>query len=113
MLTRIRNAQTANHEFVTAPASRFKESILKVLESEGYIAGFERLPQKPQDESLLTLALTSRSKGRWQDEQQAMTRAMTAACARHRTARRPGLPALDSPGWSPQGLTPRAGAPRG
>jgi len=59
LLTRIRNAQTANHEFVTAPASRFKEAILKVLVSEGYISGFERLPQKPQDELKVKLKYNS------------------------------------------------------
>lgn len=50
LLTRIRNAQTAGHESVSAPASRIKEAILKVLQSEGYIASFERREIQPQDE---------------------------------------------------------------
>ncbi|MEL7537184.1 MAG: 30S ribosomal protein S8 [Pseudomonadota bacterium] len=41
MLTRIRNAQRANKATVTMPASKQKEAIARVLESEGYIAGFE------------------------------------------------------------------------
>ncbi len=42
LLTRIRNGQRAGHAKVTAPASRLRENLLRVLESEGYIRGFER-----------------------------------------------------------------------
>ncbi len=41
MLTRIRNGQRANKPSVTMPASKQKVAIVKVLESEGYVAGFE------------------------------------------------------------------------
>ncbi len=41
MLTRIRNAQTARHSHVSMPGSRIKEAIARVLESEGYIEGYE------------------------------------------------------------------------
>ena len=41
MLTRIRNAQAAAHDYVTMPGSRMKESIARVLQSEGYIEGYE------------------------------------------------------------------------
>ncbi len=40
LLTRIRNAQMARHENVRMPNSKIKRNILKVLESEGFIAGF-------------------------------------------------------------------------
>jgi len=40
MLTRIRNANTAMHDVVRMPSSKLKESIAKILESEGYIEGF-------------------------------------------------------------------------
>lgn len=40
MLTRIRNAQQANKVDVSMPSSNVKISIAKVLEDEGYIAGF-------------------------------------------------------------------------
>jgi small subunit ribosomal protein S8 len=40
MLTRIRNGQKARKVAVSMPASKQKEAIAKVLESEGYIAGF-------------------------------------------------------------------------
>ena len=40
MLTRIRNANTAMHDTVRMPSSKLKESIAKILESEGYIEGF-------------------------------------------------------------------------
>lgn len=40
LLTRIRNAQRAQHEEVTLPSSRTKVAICKVLENEGYIDGY-------------------------------------------------------------------------
>ncbi len=41
MLTRIRNAQSADHESVTMPSSNTKAAICKVLQDEGYIESFE------------------------------------------------------------------------
>ena len=43
MLTRIRNAVAARHEFVLVPASRVKISIAKVLKEEGFIKDYEVL----------------------------------------------------------------------
>ncbi|QCE32565.1 30S ribosomal protein S8 [Acetobacteraceae bacterium] len=40
MLTRIRNAQKAGHKVCVAPASKFRASVLAVLQREGYIRGF-------------------------------------------------------------------------
>lgn len=37
MITRIRNAQSAHHETVEMPASKFKVAIAKLLQEEGYI----------------------------------------------------------------------------
>lgn len=42
LLTRIRNAQSANKAEVSVPASKLKASILKVLQDEGYIAGYQQ-----------------------------------------------------------------------
>ena len=49
MLTRIRNANTAHFDTVTMPGSKLKESLAAILESEGYIAGYEvsERPGKP------------------------------------------------------------------
>lgn len=41
MLTRIRNAQMAEHASVVMPASKIKASVAEVLKSEGYIADFK------------------------------------------------------------------------
>ncbi len=41
MLTRIRNAQSAGKFEVIMPSSTLKVAIAKVLESEGYIAGYK------------------------------------------------------------------------
>ncbi len=41
MLTRIRNANTALQDEVRMPSSKQKVALAKVLESEGYISGFE------------------------------------------------------------------------
>jgi small subunit ribosomal protein S8 len=40
MLTRVRNAQSASKVDVTMPSSKLKNAIAKVLQDEGYIAGF-------------------------------------------------------------------------
>ena len=41
MLTRIRNAVTARHARVDMPASKVKAEIARILQDEGYIAGFK------------------------------------------------------------------------
>jgi small subunit ribosomal protein S8 len=41
MLTRIRNANLALHDTVEMPGSSLKTDIARVLEEQGYIAGFE------------------------------------------------------------------------
>lgn len=46
MLTRIRNAVMARHEFVLIPASRTKIAIAKVLKEEGFIKDYEVLRGK-------------------------------------------------------------------
>ena len=48
MLTRIRNANTANHPSVDIPASRMKASIAQILKDEGFITDFERTNDGPQ-----------------------------------------------------------------
>jgi small subunit ribosomal protein S8 len=41
MLTRLRNANTAFHDEVLMPSSKQKEALARILQSEGYITGFE------------------------------------------------------------------------
>ena len=41
MLTRIRNATTARHEYVNVPASKMKAAIAKVLNDEGFVGSYE------------------------------------------------------------------------
>lgn len=41
MLTRIRNAAAARHTRVDVPASTLKVEIARILEAEGYIAGYK------------------------------------------------------------------------
>ena len=48
MLTRLRNANTANHETVDVPASRMKQAVARILKDEGFIVDFERLDEGPQ-----------------------------------------------------------------
>ncbi len=43
MLTRIRNASTANHEKVDIPFSNEKEAIIKILKDEGYILNYKEI----------------------------------------------------------------------
>lgn len=46
MLTQIRNGQMAKKESIHLPSSNIKMAVLKVLEEEGYIVGFEKNKQK-------------------------------------------------------------------
>lgn len=46
MLTRLRNAVTAQHTRVDLPASKLKAEIARILQNEGYIQGF-RLVEEP------------------------------------------------------------------
>ena len=48
MLTRIRNANTANHDVVDVPASRMKQAVARILKDEGFIVDFERVNEGPQ-----------------------------------------------------------------
>jgi len=43
LLTRVRNANSANHDTLEMPHSKLKTEILKVLQAEGYIRQFEVL----------------------------------------------------------------------
>jgi len=42
LLTRIRNANLAYKDELVAPVSKLAESVLKILDGEGYIIGFSR-----------------------------------------------------------------------
>jgi small subunit ribosomal protein S8 len=61
MLTRIRNANIAFHDDVVMPASKLKEAVAKILEQEGYIAGFslEDRPGRPGNQLRVRLKYTS------------------------------------------------------
>ena len=48
MLTRIRNAILARHDFVLVPSSRIKLAIARTLREEGFINDYEVLRGKPQ-----------------------------------------------------------------
>ena len=55
MLTRIRNAITAEHADVEIPSSKTKKAILDILKEEGYIAGYEEIEQQLQNSLKVTL----------------------------------------------------------
>lgn len=48
MLTRIRNANSVNHEKVDIPGSNLKRAIAQILKDEGYIREFEWMPNEHQ-----------------------------------------------------------------
>ncbi|HEY8674838.1 MAG TPA: 30S ribosomal protein S8, partial [Candidatus Dormibacteraeota bacterium] len=59
MLTRIRNANAANHHTVAVPASKMKVEIARVLAAEGFVDGFDLGGEAPQQ--LLTITLKPRT----------------------------------------------------
>ena len=46
LLTRIRNAIAADHEFADIPASKFKTEIARVLDEQGYIESYSVEPAR-------------------------------------------------------------------
>jgi small subunit ribosomal protein S8 len=46
MLTRLRNANQAQHDAVSMPGSKLKANIAEILQREGYIAGYALEDQK-------------------------------------------------------------------
>lgn len=59
MLTRIRNANAANHQTVVIPASKMKVEIARVLAAEGFVDSFAVDGEPPQQ--LLTITLKPRT----------------------------------------------------
>lgn len=47
MLTRIKNANKARHQYVEMPASKLKIEIAKILKREGYIEDYEVIASQP------------------------------------------------------------------
>ena len=58
MLTRIRNAIMARHDFVLVPWSRMKLAIARILREEGFIDNYEVLRGKPQQTIKIYLKYT-------------------------------------------------------
>jgi small subunit ribosomal protein S8 len=48
LLTRIRNANTANHQTVDIPASKMKKAVAQILAEEGFVTSVESLADGPQ-----------------------------------------------------------------
>jgi small subunit ribosomal protein S8 len=60
LLTRIRNALVARHDSVQVPASKMKIAIAKVLKEEGFIKGFEVVPEGVKRTVRIDLAYSGR-----------------------------------------------------
>jgi small subunit ribosomal protein S8 len=60
MLTRIRNAITARHEYVNIPASKMKVAIAKVLKDEGFVRDYETFEEGPRRFLRVHLSYTDR-----------------------------------------------------
>ena len=62
MLTRIRNAIMARHDFVLVPTSRMKLSVARILRDEGFISDYEVLKSKPHREIKLHIKYDDENK---------------------------------------------------
>ena len=60
MLTRLRNAVTAKHEYVNIPASKMKVAIARVLKDEGFIRDFAVEPDGARSLLKIELSYTGR-----------------------------------------------------
>jgi len=65
MLTRVRNANSANHRLVGVPTSKMKVEIARVLKDEGFIEDFVQSREEGAPAGVLTMTLKPRtSRGR-------------------------------------------------
>ncbi|HEV3086031.1 MAG TPA: 30S ribosomal protein S8 [Candidatus Elarobacter sp.] len=55
LLTRIRNANTANHQTCDIPASKMKKAVAQILLDEGFIKNLEEIKEGPQGTLRITL----------------------------------------------------------
>ena len=55
MLTRLRNAGMARKPELVMPSTKVLVAIAKILQSEGYINGFEVIEKRPQNQLKITL----------------------------------------------------------
>ena len=62
LLTRIRNANRANHESLEVSASKLKVEVVKILAEEGYIKSYEVVKQPIQDKIKVTLKYGARNR---------------------------------------------------
>jgi small subunit ribosomal protein S8 len=64
LLTRIRNANKANHDSLECDHSKLKVELARILTEEGFIKSFEVLPAAPQDKIKITLKYGARNRER-------------------------------------------------
>ena len=57
MLTRVRNANVAMHETVRMPSSKLKVALARILEREGYIAGFSTADAEARPGAVLEIQM--------------------------------------------------------
>jgi small subunit ribosomal protein S8 len=57
-LTRIRNGIQAAHEEVVIPSSKLKREMARILDEQGYIAGFDVQPGQPGEQIVIRLKYT-------------------------------------------------------
>jgi len=62
LLTRIRNANSANHESCEVSASKLKLEVVKILQDEGYVKSYEVISQPVQDKIKITLKYGARNR---------------------------------------------------
>jgi len=60
LLTRIRNANSANHETLEVSSSKLKLEIVRILQDEGYIRSYEVIKQPVQDKIKVQLKFGAR-----------------------------------------------------
>lgn len=62
LLTRIRNANSANHETLEVASSKLKVEVVRILQEEGYIKSYEVIKQPVQDNIKVTLKYGARNR---------------------------------------------------
>ena len=60
LLTRIRNANRANHDSLEISSSKLKVEVCRILAAEGFIKGYDVIKQVPQDKIKINLKYGSK-----------------------------------------------------
>lgn len=65
LLTRVRNAAKAGHKSAEIPSTKVKQEILRIMQDDGYIGGFEVIKSENREVIKVRLRYMAGKRGRY------------------------------------------------